>query len=753
MPDIVNSGRGVMGFLRSLAGDLDREDAANRDIASYQQALRKNLLDNWHQGPPQQFYDQAQQKLQDPSFHSRVVADVVKASDPGIYDATMGPAAAIFTATPKGMAASYLAGLVADPSAANFANTAFQVADPTQAAPGGGFSVAGTPIARIPAGEQALARLKTYAKDAADIQKQLFHGAINARDRLFHATDTSGFKGILESGGISPNPWLHQGMGIEAQKQLMAQQTVAKSLAQKFVKHPSQTGWANEAKQQFVITGDGDPWASMDTLDAAKAKLAEYKFKNPETTFEVKPEPAETFYHPLHDGIKIEKVETGGGYKYDASIPSGHLGTFSSIPAAEHGIADVLKQEAQSPGPSNPETGVSVSRVPRISPKSSKAISFVLDPNEVPPMRPLAEPGYQKTKPTFADYASYTADEQAEYNALSAKLSNLQSSQKTNAFTDPPTPEQQAVVAKLNEITKTAQQRAAEEARNKAKPNKNFEYELRTFNEPIPLTNKHGRPVATEIWIDRSALEHADPFEKNTQIQLAQHPEYRRFIAEQAAAHPGMGIWENPSHKLQLDDNVRFFMSSHPQAGDVLKDLRIAELRQQAAERGLPLRVFPSGPAMHAARVGKYASNPAEATSFGVWGGKKPKANPQPGKMSDYFLTPEETEALKTQKPTSPVWWPDYVAADYEAGLLNYDAAQAKALSHGFSPNKDPLTVSATTAADAWNYAASNALKGGNKKAKKKLPEVPLTPEPPITPAELLQQAKMVQEYLATKGK
>jgi hypothetical protein len=117
---------------------------------------------------------------------------------------------------------------------------------------------------------------------------------------------------------------------------------------------------------------------------------------------------------------------------------------------------------------------------------------------------------------------------------------------------------------------------------------------LRTFNEPIPLTNKHGRPVATEIWIDRSALEHADPFEKNTQIQLAQHPEYRRFIAEQAAAHPGMGIWENPSHKLQLDDNVRFFMSSHPQAGDVLKDLRIAELRQQAAERGLPLRVFPS---------------------------------------------------------------------------------------------------------------------------------------------------------------
>lgn len=51
-----------------------------------------------------------------------------------------------------------------------------------------------------------------------------------------------------------------------------------------------------------------------------------------------------------------------------------------------------------------PNLGVSVSRVPRISPKASKAITFVIDRRKMPKSRPLAERGYRKTnneKSTF----------------------------------------------------------------------------------------------------------------------------------------------------------------------------------------------------------------------------------------------------------------------------------------------------------------------------------------------------------------
>lgn len=104
-------------------------------------------------------------------------------------------------------------------------------------------------------------------------------------------------------------------------------------------------------------------------------------------------------------------------------------------------IEPILKHGAIVPWLKSEDMGVSVSRVPRISSKGTKAVSFVIDPEKMPPSRPFTEPGYKKT---FGDQAaSWQVDEYG-----------------------------------------------------KSRMNPQFEFEDRTFERPIPTS------AVREIWLD-----------------------------------------------------------------------------------------------------------------------------------------------------------------------------------------------------------------------------------------------------------
>lgn len=189
--------------------------------------------------------------------------------------------------------------------------------------------------------------------------------------------------------------------------------------------------------------------------------------------------------------------------------------------------------------------GVSVSRTPRVSSKADKFISFVIDTEKMPRSRPFAEEGYGKlergTEPRDLDWtiSKMTPEEKAEYNQLSAAPN----------WRDL-TPQRTALL---------------EEIRGRAPMNKQFEFEQRTFNEPIPLSAVKG------VIIDKSAITPM-PFKES------RYQTYSDFLVK----------------------------------GDEGRAEVVEQIQNWAKEFNLPVRVVESGKELHGYRAGLSRLSPEE---------------------------------------------------------------------------------------------------------------------------------------------
>jgi len=161
----------------------------------------------------------------------------------------------------------------------------------------------------------------------------------------------------------------------------------------------------------------------------------------------------------------------------------------------------ILKSGGIRPGAIfSPDPGVSVSRVPRVASKAEKAVSFVIPGQNMPKSRPFAEPGYQKTIEdlvTNPEFKQLTADKEAAWQQL------LGMKQGHPGFAD-----QLKKVQDLQAKHYAAIENPEQFYSTEMVPNRQYEFEDRTFNQPIPAQN------ITEMWVDRAALQnHIGPNE------------------------------------------------------------------------------------------------------------------------------------------------------------------------------------------------------------------------------------------------
>jgi hypothetical protein len=323
---------------------------------------------------------------------------------------------------------------------------------------------------------------------------------INARNSVYHATDLEGFKGILEAGEISPNPWLHTGLG----------KTKVKELMKGGVKQPTSEA-LNTALANLIKVG-------------SKYGFKEGALPNPDNPFDF--------------------VET----PYFKKIPSDYKAAFKkwdslAVAAHEVGIIDST---------TNPSAGVSVSRVPRIKPKAEKAISFVIDRSKMPRNRGFAESGYEKTQPI------------EELDPSSGMV-----------------------------ISQTEG------------PNPRFEFEDRTYNEPIPLSAVKG------VMVDESALaQHRSKFPSDSEIlELVQTPEYldwaKGWSAWTSVPFEALTKVSNDPTQPGLSRHVsNFLQSGRRDAERALARIQLNKIQEAASAHNLPVKVVPSGRAMHGYRAG-----------------------------------------------------------------------------------------------------------------------------------------------------
>jgi len=244
--------------------------------------------------------------------------------------------------------------------------------------------------------------VSTLAREAAAAYHQTPRvDPIGAKNTVFHATDSSALEAILKAGEIVPNPVEMQNYGLDTWDQykqlkpLGTDKAVPGALVDKVEKMAGALGKVDPEIQQRLRRIDWD-----------------HIWKDPSHT-------GESFW-----GFMLDMFGPNDSRQALAELGYREPDTLTSKRALERG-------------------GVSVSRVPRVASKGTKSISFVLDPEKMPPMRPYAESSYEKTL-----YPSPWAVD--EYG--------------------------------------------------KARMNPSFEFEDRTYNQAIPLS------AAREMWVDKSAI-------------------------------------------------------------------------------------------------------------------------------------------------------------------------------------------------------------------------------------------------------
>ncbi len=372
---------------------------------------------------------------------------------------------------------------------------------------------------------------------------------INARDSVYHATDLEGFKGILDAEMISPNPLLHQGFGAKAVKEMMA--TARKK--------------SIEEIHEMLAAGAISPQEYSALLEMKGEQLKNKKFW---------------------------LIKTGAqeylGTEYETKQEA-----IAALEDCKSSYPNAIIVYEKSPFVSS-AAGVSVSRIPRISPKSSKAISFVIDRSKMPGARPFAEEGYRKTEPIGQHLGWETQATQEELREH-ARLWD-----EYNTVTDPTAFNQ--VETALNAFIKRMH------AKYPAKHERNplFEFENRTFNQPIPLSAVRG------VLVDRSALSLTElPVEKvRFKYGIPDSPVIWESLGVASRAYEATGDLEGSvreamklvrNFSLKVREPIYNFLVEMVQLtpGGVIRQIKAA-----AAAKGLPVRVYDSSRQMHGYRAG-----------------------------------------------------------------------------------------------------------------------------------------------------
>jgi hypothetical protein len=214
--------------------------------------------------------------------------------------------------------------------------------------------------------------------------------------------------------------------------------------------------------------------------------------------------------------------------------------------------------------------GVSVSRTPRIASKADKAITFVIDPEKAPKMRPFVEEGYGKTWEKVGD--NLTEVEEKAFNLYEERLATL----------GPDHPATKAAKAEV-EFTKSTLE----------EPNQHFEFENRTFNEPIGLESVKG------VLVDKSALREAGRA-PDLKTVLAWAKENKPGIASAYMRPTGTSTSEALAKKNIERTMVDLYNDAHMSTS---VDNEVARIVAEAKSKGLEVKIFENGKEMHAYRA------------------------------------------------------------------------------------------------------------------------------------------------------
>jgi hypothetical protein len=211
------------------------------------------------------------------------------------------------------------------------------------------------------------------AKQAAEAyHKAPLRDPMAVKNTVFHATDPESVEKILKAGEIVPDPNRLERTGMPDWKSFLKlkhldpAQPIPQQVLDKFVQE-GKVMFPDKLKRVAadyygITTDDPNIWRAVEDWRNPPAGLRRT---------------GQDFYRALgyFDEDEVPKVLGNLGYR----IPSPSLGR-----------------------------GVSVSRVPRVSSKESKALSFVIDQSKMPPTMPFTEWGYRKTiphdKPTWPGY-------------------------------------------------------------------------------------------------------------------------------------------------------------------------------------------------------------------------------------------------------------------------------------------------------------------------------------------------------------
>lgn len=202
--------------------------------------------------------------------------------------------------------------------------------------------------------------------------------------------------------------------------------------------------------------------------------------------------------------------------------------------------AGAIKNDTMRNFPSDYNSGVSVSRVPRVLSKGAKAISFVLDPKEMPTTRPFTEPDYQKTQDFITGHNQNPID---NFGTIFSPSS----------------------------------------------PNPRFEFENRTYGQDVPLISARtvapGTHDAYTAWASSNGTQ---PL--SVKGIVVDKKALRQAIEGSPASYWPQSIQPQPAYLT-------------PHTAKML-DYHIAQIQKVAAAKGIPVRIAEDGKQLHSYRAG-----------------------------------------------------------------------------------------------------------------------------------------------------
>lgn len=202
---------------------------------------------------------------------------------------------------------------------------------------------------------------------------------ISQRATVFHATDPDSLERILTAGEIVPDPRAMTELGaqkwsdVQRLRPLEYNKPVPRDLMEKLIERAQ----ADQMTAEFLKEeANRRHYGGPRSFDKQKAQEA------------------------INDWLANPHSRSSPGAAADSDFA-----LFVDNVFGPERTPQILADLGYRMGQPVKNPGVSVSRVPRVASKGSKAVSFVIDPEKAPPMRPFAEASYRKTilpdKPTW----------------------------------------------------------------------------------------------------------------------------------------------------------------------------------------------------------------------------------------------------------------------------------------------------------------------------------------------------------------